>query len=67
MALFLLDEEEFIKQVTNEAVKNTKLNTARKLKITTSSAKQSAGPTFKDNINKFGDGLIPLDAIAGAK
>lgn len=33
MALFLLDEEEFIKQVTKEAVQSKQLDTAKKLKI----------------------------------
>jgi hypothetical protein len=68
LALFLLDEQEYINQVTNEAVKNTKLNTAKKLKIVTGSARTTAGPTLKENTNRFGgDGLIPLETIASAK
>jgi hypothetical protein len=68
LALFLLDEDEFINQVTNQAVKNTKLNTAKKLKIVTGSARSTSGPTLKENTNRFGgDGLIPLETIASAK
>jgi len=68
LALFLLDEQEYINQVTNEAVKTTKLNTAKKLKIVTGSARSTSGPTLKENTNRFGgDGLIPLETIASAK
>jgi 5'-3' exonuclease len=68
LALFLLDEQEYINQVTREAVRSTKLNTAKKLKIVTGSSKSNSGPVIKDNVNKFGgDGLIPLETIAGAK
>jgi hypothetical protein len=68
LALFLLDEQEYINQVTRAAVRDTKLNTAKKLKIVTGSAKSTSGPVIKDNVNRFGgDGLIPLETIAGAK
>lgn len=68
LALFLLDEQEYINQVTRSAVRETKLNTAKKLKIVTGSSKSTSGPVIKDNVNRFGgDGLIPLETIAGAK
>ena len=33
LALFMLDEEEFISQLTSKAVRESQLNTAKKLKI----------------------------------
>lgn len=63
LALFLLDEEEFVKQVTNDAVQNTKLNSAKKLKVVLGSSKSTAGPQLKSNTSKE-DNLLPLDRLS---
>lgn len=61
LALFLLDKEEFIKQVTNTAVADTKLGTARKLKMVSSGA---SNPTLVDNnVKKSGSGTISLESL----
>ena len=61
LALFLLDKEEFIKQVTNSAVEATKLTTAKKLKVVTDSG---GGPTLVDNNKKkSGSGMISLQSL----
>ena len=68
LALFLLDEKEYIKQVTNSTVQEKKLDSAKKLKIIMGSQKQTASPQFKDkgDPKKGGDNLMPLDIIANS-
>lgn len=60
LALFLLDEEEFIKQVTNKEVQKTKLDSAKKLRIVRKSPSDvdySAGnqKPKKDSVVLFDD------------
>ena len=45
LALFLLDKQEYINQVTNEATEKTKLNSARKLRIVAG----GGSPTLAEN------------------
>lgn len=58
LALFLLDEEEFIKQVTNKVVQETKLTTAKTLRVI--SKKGDGAPTLQDK-RENKDGIIPLE------
>jgi len=62
LALFLLDEQEYIDQVTNKATQETKLTTASKLRI---SAKKGAdvGPDFKEKKSSGNDGVISLSSL----
>jgi hypothetical protein len=62
LALFLLDKEEFIKQVTNKAVSDTKLKTAKKLRVVTDGG---GSPTLVDNQGKKGRGgnTISLESL----
>lgn len=60
LALFLLDKEEFIKQVTNTAVSKAKLVTAKKLRVVTDGG---GSPTLLDNKEKRGGSLVSLDSL----
>lgn len=60
LALFLLDKEEFIKQVTNKAVSTAKLTTAKKLRVVTDGG---GSPTLLDNKEKRGGSLVSLDSL----
>jgi hypothetical protein len=62
LALFLLDKEEYDKQVTNQAVQNTKLSTAKTLKVVKTDA--GAGVPLKENTNSNrGDGRISISSL----
>lgn len=60
LALFLLDEDEYIKQVTTEAVQKTKLNTAKKIRVV--AKKSDDAPTLLDK-NDRGDGITRFEDI----
>lgn len=62
LALFLLDEQEFIDQVTNKAVQKQKLKTASKLKITSKKG-SDVGPDFKEKTSSGNKGFIPLSSL----
>jgi len=61
LALFLLDEEEYIKQVSSKEVKNEKLKSA-KLKLRT---KTSSGAEIGSNKKGSPDDLISMDLFNG--
>jgi hypothetical protein len=62
LALFLLDKEEYINQVTNKAVTATKLTTAKKLRVVTDGG---GSPTLLDKKDRRGGGasLVSLDSL----
>lgn len=60
LALFLLDENEYIKQVTNSAVQKTKLDTASKIRVV--ARKSDVAPTLLDK-NDRGDGITRFEDI----
>lgn len=62
LALFLLDEEEFIGQVTNQATQKQKLTTASKLKLSTKRG-ADVGPDFKEKKSGGNDNVIPLSTL----
>lgn len=57
LALFLLDKEEFIKQVTNTATENTKLSTAHKLKIVKTAEGAGKGTQISQEQNRYSNDL----------
>jgi hypothetical protein len=64
LALFLLDEEEYVKQVTNSTVQQKKLESASKLKIVSGSKSSTAGPQLKSNSQRSTeDNILPLDRL----
>ena len=67
LALFLLDEDEYVKQVTNSTVQQKKLESASKLKIVMGSTKQTASPQLTGKSGKdIGDNILPLDRLANS-
>lgn len=62
LALFLLDKEEFINQVTNQATEDTKLKTAKTLKIVKTSPSSGAPLANTSGVQSSGDD-IPLDSL----
>lgn len=67
LALFLLDEDEYVKQVTNAVVQQKKLDSAGKLKIVMGSTKQTASPQLSGKGSKeSGDNILPLDRLANS-
>jgi hypothetical protein len=64
LALFLLDEDEYVKQVTNSTVQKKKLESASKLKIVSGSKSSNAGPQLKSNSQRSSeDNILPLDRL----
>lgn len=61
LALFLLDKQEYINQVTNEATEKTKLNSARKLRVVAG----GGSPTLADNgvKDRSSKGTISLSSL----
>ena len=67
LALFLLDEDEYVKQVTNAVVQQKKLDSAGKLKIVMGSSKQTASPQLSGNNKKdSAENILPLDRLANS-
>jgi hypothetical protein len=68
LALFLLDEDEYVKQVTNAVVQQKKLDSAGKLKIVMGSQKQTASPQLSGKSSKESteDNILPLDRLANS-
>lgn len=61
LALFLLDKDEFIKQVTSKAVEDTKLTTAKKL--VTVKTTTNKGTTIADQAGRSAPGDINLSEL----
>lgn len=61
LALFLLDEDEYIKQVSNKAVQSTKLESAKRIRVITK--KSDSAPTFADKIKGDPNGITRFDDI----
>ena len=63
LALFLLDKEEFINQVTNKATEETKLTSAKKLKIVKTSGSNGSPLADNQRAKSSSSDDIPLDSL----
>lgn len=64
LALFLLDEEEFVSQVTSKAVQNTKLETAKKIRVIKKSGTTTT-PELREGGKGGRDNIVPLSSLNG--
>lgn len=61
LALFMLDKEEYDRQVTNKKVTETKLTTARKIKIMKEPSNN--GPSLQGDKGKSDNNFVPIESL----